>query len=318
MYHNFIGIDISKADFHVNVCGETSVSVYPNDPNGFKQFIIKTRSKLKSGLVVLETTGGYELGLVNAIIEDGYCVHRANTRHVKQFIRSYGCLGKSDAIDAKGLARYGAERHEQLHLYQPQKRSELLSLVNRRLDLIQMRTQEKNRQKGPTQSGMQSSFDTVITVLNNEIERLETLIEQIVKKDELLQTQRKILKTIPGVGEIISLQLLCQLPELGLLDRRKIASLAGVAPHPNESGKKKGYRFTRGGRQIVKPTLFIAAMSASRSHSQLGQAYDNLLKRGKKKMVALTAIMRKILVIANAKLRDHYIEHVGGDLLASS
>jgi transposase len=130
----------------------------------------------------------------------------------------------------------------------------------------------------------------------------------MMKHETLFKQKRDVLKTVPGLGDIISTNLLAFMPELGVADRRQIASLGGVAPHPNESGKKIGYRCTRGGRANVKRMLFMAAMTASRSNSKLGEFYQRLVAAGKKKMVALTALMPKILVIANARLIDFYLE----------
>ena len=132
----------------------------------------------------------------------------------------------------------------------------------------------------------------------------DSRIKEIVNKDELLRCKQKELKNIAGIGDTVSSALLSYIPELGGLNRKQIASLAGVAPHPNESGTKQGYRFVRGGRSQVKRMLFIAALTATRSKGHLGAFYQRLVEKGKKKMVALVALMRKIVVIANAKIRD--------------
>lgn len=308
MYHNFLGIDISKQDFHANLHGEHPVNVYENTEHGFAQFYTSYRSYFSDGLVVLEVTGGYERNLIRYLQERNVDVHRANTRQVKKFIGSYGCLGKSDAIDARGLALYGKERHESLVLFSEPERESLMKLVTRRLDLVSMRTQEKNRLQAPESELTRDSIEAVIAVLNAEVARIEEMIASRIAQDKVLTEQKVILETIPGIADVSSIKLLCLLPELGLVNNKQIASLAGLAPHPNESGKKVGHRFVRGGRKDVKASLFNPAMAASRSDSALGQHYQNLIGRGKKKMVAMTALMRKIVVIANAKIRDYYQE----------
>jgi transposase len=307
MYQNFIGIDISKKDFSVGMHGKNKTAVYLNSPEGFSEFYLDYQSFLEKGLVVLETTGGYELSLIHYLQAHNVHVHRANTRKVKYFIRSLGRLGKTDAIDALALANYGFERHTSLELFQVNSQQKLSKLVNRRSELTQMLVQEKNRRQAPDQRELTSSFNVIIKAIETEIKSVENAIGEILKSTPLLQKKKEVLKEIKGIGDIIAIELLALLPELGTINRRKIASLGGVAPHPNESGKKIGHRFVRGGRTEIKPILFLAAMTASRSKSSLGEFYKRLVSAGKKKMVAMTALMRKILVIANAKLRDFYL-----------
>jgi len=149
----------------------------------------------------------------------------------------------------------------------------------------------------------------MIAYFTGEIKEIDAQIDVVYQQDSSLSESKKVLKTIPGIGEVNASRLLAFMPELGEANRKQIASLAGVAPHPNDSGTKQGYRFTRGGRAEVKRTLFIAAMAATRSKGELGGFYKRLVdERGKKKMVALTALMRKIIVIANARMRDHIAE----------
>jgi transposase len=309
MYQNFIGIDIGKNDFCVGIYGQKKTKVFANYCEGFDDFYDYYKDSLMQGLVVLETTGGYELALIEYLQNRKVSVHRANTRKVKYFIRSYGKLGKSDPIDALSLAHYGKERHQELELFKPNLQQKLLLLAERRRELKQMLVQEKNRRQSPSQTSLKMSFDKIISVLEKEIESITDEIKQICKQDNLLEKKKQILKKISGIGDIIAMELLAFLPELGTINRRKIASLGGLAPHPNESGLRHGYRMTRGGRKSIKPILFMAAMTAARSHSALGEFYSRLVNSGKKKMVALTALMRKILVISNAKLRDFFVEN---------
>lgn len=304
MYQNFVGIDIAKASFVAASHQQQTVKQYTNDPDGFKQFHKEYRDLLKNGLVILETTGGYEMSLIRFLQKHQYAVHRANTIKVKYFIRSLGKLGKSDNIDALGLAAYGFERQAKLNLFAENPGKKLQKLVYRRNQLKQMLVQEKNRLKSPELDGLEKSYRLLITALEKEIERIQLQIDDICSNDPDLNAKKNVLKTVNGIGDIIATQLLALLPEIGQLNRKQIASLAGVAPHPNESGGKVGYRYTKGGRSEVKRVLFMAAMSASRSQSQLGKFYERLVGAGKKKMVALTALMRKIVVIANARMKE--------------
>lgn len=306
MYQHFIGIDISKNNFVAAIYGHKNTRSYANDAPGFKSFFDDHQDYLNNGLVILETTGGYELALIHYLQNYDCLVHRANTRKVKHFIRSFGRLAKTDSIDALGLAQYGFERHSSLDLFKPNSQQKLLKLVQRRLELKQILVQEKNRRQAPDQRELKNSFNAIIKALETEIKVIEGEIQSICKVDTSLEKKKKVLKTIKGIGDIIAIELLALLPELGKINRRKIASLAGVAPHPNESGNKVGYRSTRGGRSEIKPILFMAAMASCRTESASGEFYTRLVKAGKKKMVALTALMRKILITANAKLRDFY------------
>ncbi len=308
MYQKFIGIDIGKYEFYSAIHGEKEVSVYENNAVGIARYLEEWASKLSSALIVLETTGGHELALIRALQEKGYAVHRANTRKVKHFIRSFGQLGKTDTIDALGLAKYGYERHADLEVYKEPANKILQKLLLRRNELTKMLVQEKNRLQSPEQEILTESIDRMIAYFTEEIKQIEKKINLIYEQDNSLLETKKILQTIPGVGEVVASTLLAFMPELGQANRKQIASLAGVAPHPNDSGTKQGYRFTRGGREEVKRILFIAAMAAAKSKGALGDFYRRLVESGKRKMVALVALMRKIIVIANARMRDHFIE----------
>lgn len=304
MYQNFIGIDIGKKSFYSFVYGAKKHHIYSNDQQGFAQFFSDHKNTLTNCLVVLETTGGYEIALIDFLMKHSCIVHRANTTKVKHFIRSYGRLGKSDSIDAEGLAQYAFERHLALEPYTQPERKQLLKLVQRRQDLKKMLAQEKNRLSAPDICGLENSYQVIIDALKQEICKINNDIDAIFAANPELKTLKNVMISVPGIGEVTATDLIALLPELGSVNRRKIASLAGVAPHPNESGEKIGYRFIRGGRTEVKPVLFMAAMAACRSNSELGEFYRRLVEAGKKKMVAIAALMRKIVVIANARVRD--------------
>lgn len=309
MYHNFIGIDISKDDFVVACYGQSTIKSFANTKKGFVEFSQHYESILKTSLVVLETTGGYEMALVYYLLKEGIPVHRADAKKVKFFIRSWGKEAKSDGVDARGLSQYGYERHPHLNLYQREESQqiELQQLLQRRLDINQMLVQEKNRSQTPNKIAfvIESSKKTV-KFLEKQLDAIEEAIEKLLETLPEQMEKRKVLKSINGIGEKTSAALLGLLPELGRLNNKEIASLVGLAPHPCESGKYKGYRRTKGGRQDVRNLLYMGAMAASRSKSTLGDFYNSLINRGKKKKVALTALMRKMIVIANARLRDWF------------
>lgn len=308
-YKNYIGIDISKKDFVAFVHGSGNPISYDNDIAGFQQFYCKFKSVLSTGFVVLETTGGYEQELILYLLGKDIKIHRADTRKVKNFIRSYGIKGKTDAIDAKALALYGYERHAQLTLYKPNsdKNEELRLLNDRRIELTQILVKEKNRKQSPiANKASKSSNQRIIDFLKKEIELIEAQIYEIIHSEKEFQEKIELMKTVDGVGDKTATALIAMLPELGNLSNNQIASLAGVAPHPCESGKKIGYRSTKkGGRQNVRQVLFMAAMAASKTKGHLGIFYRRLRVNGKKPMVALVALMRKIIVILNARIRQN-------------
>lgn len=306
-YNNFVGLDIGKFNFIVSFYSQNETKEYDNSAEGISTFIKENRKLLKSAFCVLETTGGYEMELLMSLSDGKFSVHRANTRKVKNFIRSYGNTAKTDALDAKALALYGFERHSKLELFKPpsKRMRALFQLIQRRKDLSQMLVAEKNRQKSPYSEVVRTSHTTIIKILESELKEINEKINQLINQSPELKKKKKILMSIPGIGEVIANELLVLLPELGQLNRRKIAALVGLAPKANDSGTYRGYRSTQPGRGGIKPMLFLAAMAARNSNSSLKEFYNQLIVRGKSKMVALVALMRKIIVIANAKLRDH-------------
>jgi transposase len=309
LYSNFFGIDIGKFSFVISLVGAKSTREYANSAVGINELIEDHKDILQNSLSVLETTGGYELELLYSLVDQGFKVHRADTRKVKSFIRSFGTSAKTDALDAKALAAYGKERADKLELFKPasQEAIELFQLVQRRSDLKAMLIAEKNRFQAPSTKFIRDGISALIEALNHQLKNITETIQIVINSNPDLKNKQEILQTIPGIGAVISFELLILLPELGSLSRRQIAALCGVAPLCNDSGKFSGYRRTGNGRQGVKPTLFLAAMSARNSNSELKVFYERLEQKGKKKMVALTALMRKIIVRANAKIRDYLV-----------
>ena len=305
-YDNFIGIDIGKHEFVVSINCSKSTQFYTNDTAGITSFMKEHASQLTKGLCILETTGGYEMRLLLTLCDKAYAVHRANTRKVKNFIRSYGNTAKTDSLDAQALSLYGTERVKILTLFDKpsEEKLALFELVQRRSDLKKMLVAEKNRLQAPRVNVIKKSCTTLIKALEKQLKTIGDEIQEIIDESPELSQKKKILKTISGIGDVVASELLVLLPELGTLNRRQIASLAGVAPCANDSGTKNGYRKTQYGRSGVKPLLYMAAMAAGKSKSRLGAFYNKLVDSGKKKRVAQTAVMRKIIIIANARLKE--------------
>lgn len=311
-YNKFVGIDIGKYEFVVGRHDHHRTKQYSNDHEGIALFMEAYEVDSETTLFVIEPTGGYELLLLSSLCARHWHVHRADTSRVWHFIRSHRDGAKTDHLDAKALAQYGEERHKYLKRYRPQSKEalHLLGLAQRRHDLVQMRTAEKNRMQSPSATQVvQKSIQKMLMMLEKEVEKVDRMINQTIQSDKELKSKKAILESIPGIGSITANELLIFLPELGQINRRQIAQLVGVAPKANDSGTHRGYRRTGYGRRHIKPMLFIAAMSASRSNSELKTFYHRLTdEKGKKKMVAMVALMRKITIIANAKIKDYLAE----------
>ena len=309
LYRSFIGIDIGKYEFVSHLKNETKAKTYSNNCKGFQKFFKAHKESLAHSLVVLETTGGYERGCLDFLLAKGIAVHRADTRKIKNFVRSLGQRAKTDSLDAQALSLYGCERQERLVLYKKadKKQEELKLLVERRQDLKQMLVQEKNRFQAPLNKGLRSGIKTVMVCLEKQISNVEESISKIINEDKSLSRKKEVLKTIPGVGEITAVLLLGFLPELGQLNRKEVASLCGVAPYARQSGEKNYCGRTYGGRRNMRPILYMAAMGARRKKgSELASFFERLTKNGKKPIVALVAVMRKIVVIANARIKEEF------------
>lgn len=262
-------------------------------------------------LVVCEATGGWEAALLATTVRAGVAAHRADARKVKAFIRSLGRLAKTDRIDAEGLARYGVERADRLAPWQPADPAllELQTMVRLRRDLVAQRAAHRQRLSAPAGAAMRRHLDPLLAQLDTAIDRLDTAIAGLVDGIDSLRLRVGTIAAIEGCGPVVATSLVALMPELGTLDRKACAALAATAPHPVQSGKADRYRHVRGGRYEVRPVLFMAALSACRYNPQLRAFYERLVANGKKKIVALNAVMRKLITIINARIRDALFAH---------
>jgi len=300
---HFIGCDVGKSEIVVFDSRTERITRVRNDNAALVDFAAAVGPDV---LVICEATGGYEAALLDALVTAGRAVHRADARKVKAFIRSFGILGKSDTIDARALAQYGRERHDRLSRWQPRERQreQLHRLVSTRQELVHQRVACRNRLQAPGMADVQPRLKRILTALDAEIAGLEADIHALVDASDTLRKTIKILSGISGIGAVTAAQLTALMPELGTLGRRQAAALAGLAPHPKQSGSNDAYRRTRGGRSDVKQALFMAALAATQHNPELRAFYQRLIANRKKPIVAIVAVMRKLIVIANAKLRD--------------
>lgn len=258
-------------------------------------------------LALCEATGGYEDALLSVLENLAIPAHRADAARVKAFIRACGTMAKTDPIDARHIAEYGLVRAHCLPRWQapdPQN-VQMKLLVSRRADLVGMRVQEENRLKAPRNKPIAKDIAGHVAEISRRIDVIDRQIEAIVGANRRMRDRQAILQTVPGIGKVIAPVLLALMPELGHLDRKRAASLAGCAPHPRDSGTFKGRRFAAGGRRQLRPLLFVAAMAASHSNSHLAVIHRRLCAAGKSKLTALGALMRHIIVIANARLKEY-------------
>ena len=265
-----------------------------------------TKQLLAKGVtqVVLEASGGLERLVVEVLHAAGIGCAVINPRRVRDFAKATGLLAKTDRLDAYVLALYGRQIEPPVRPPAEPQRRLLLDLLLRLQQLVKMRAGERNRLRRAQQKACEASCVRVIEWLSEEIELLESQIASLVQQCEAWQDREKLLRSAPGVGTKTVWSLLAQLPELGLLDNKPIASLAGLAPFARDSGQYRGQRRISGGRRLVRQMLYMAARTAIRCDLGWRSFYNRLLARGKPPKVALIAVARKLLVALNAMLRD--------------
>ena len=298
----FIGCDVGKTTIVVFDAASRRTHAIANEPQALSRFASGLEPTC---LVVCEATGGYEGAPLAALVAAGVPVHRADARKVKAFIRSFGTIGKTDAIDAKALARYGKDRSPELARWQARDhdRLRLQALVLARRDMIRDRLAYANCRAAPGAEPTHAYLDAILASFDAQIKTVESDIKTLIGQCEPIARAVNTLIAIQGLGAKTAAALIALMPELGSLGRRQAAALAGLAPHPRQSGDLDAYRRTRGGRPEIKRVLFMAALSARKHNPLLKTFYKRLVENGKKPLVAITAIMRKLVLIANAKLK---------------
>ena len=301
-----LGFDVAKDAITICEGSPKAALTIANNRAAIRAFFERGPHAGTIDFLVCEPTGGYELVLLAEALRAGIACHRANTNKLKGYIRSFGTNGKSDAIDAAMLAAYGRERWRILALWRAPDAQEtrLRALVRRRQDLVAMRVAEKNRAKAPSNKALAGSFKALIAVVERQIEIIEAAIQALVRKADALRRRAAVLTAMDGIGPSSAAALIASLPELGSMTRRQTAALADLAPHPNDSGMKRGYRKMHGGRPDVRNILFMPDLLAAAGHGEFAAFYRRLVGNGKKPIVAIAAVMRKIVITLNARLRD--------------
>ena len=297
----FVGIDVSKAQLDVAVRPTGKRWTLPYDQTGIEGLIPQIVD-LEPALVLLEATGGLELPLVAALAAAALPVVVVNPRQVRDFAKATGTLAKTDALDAGVLAHFADAVRPEVRPLKDSETQVLNSLTARRHQVMTMLVSEKNR-LGTAIGAVSPRIEAHIAWLEQELSDLDKGLRQTLRRSPVWREKDDLLRTVPGVGEQISLTLLANLPELGTLNRRQIAALVGVAPYNRDSGTLRGKRAVWGGRSRVRAVLYMGALVASRHNPAIRDFYQRLLAAGKPKKVALVASMRKLLVILNVMLK---------------
>ena len=301
---SYVGIDVSKDRLDVAGLGEEQGWQVDNNREGIAH-LVQTMQTVCPELIVVEATGGYQRAVVEALFWADLAVAVVNPARVRQFARACGLLAKTDKLDAQVLAEFGRRVQPRLYEGKSEAAKQLSALLVRRKQLEEMLKAEQNRLRTISPS-LRGSVKRIIAILKDEKKRLDEQIRELMNEHKAWQEQSEILRSAPGVGPVTTATLLADLPELGKMDRKKIAALVGVAPMNYDSGKKRGYRKTKGGRTNVRSVLYMSTLVATRYNPLIQTQYQQLLKRGKLKKVALTACMRKFLTILNAMTRDKH------------
>jgi transposase len=299
---SFIGLDVAKATLDYACRPTGGAGTVPNDDQGIRA-LVERLSPHQPTLIVLEATGGYEAAVVAALATAGLPVVVANPRQVRDFARATGQLAKTDAIDAQVLALF-AERVRPAPRPLPDAAAQALdALLTRRRQLVEMLTAERNRLL-VARPAVRRDLQQHIRYLERRLREADDDLHTAVKTSPLWCVKDDLLQSVPGVGRVVSLTLLAELPELGRLSAKEIAALVGVAPLARDSGTLRGKRLVYGGRASVRAVLYMAALVASKCNPVIRAFYQRLRAAGKPAKVALTACMRKLLVILNAMARS--------------
>ena len=296
------GVDVGRDFFDVGLEPSGRVFRTASGPQGVKMVVERLRRE-DVGRVVLESIGGYAAHLVRALAEAGFQVGVIDPKRIRALRIAEGKKAKTDRLDAKLIARFALIMQDAARPVPSAKAFEIRALSTRRRQLVEMVAMEKVRLKQTLDEAVAISCRQIIALLSEERAKVEGLLQAELMTDAAGAERSRLLQTIPGVGPAVSMTLMADLPELGSLDRKAVASLAGLAPHPNQSGTRTGQAHIGGGRPCVRAALYMAAVSAVRSDKGFRREYQAMRQAGKPAKVALVAIARKIVVAANGMLK---------------
>lgn len=302
MNETFVGIDVSKDSLEVALRPSNTVQSFTNDDEGIAQLIEFLRPQ-QPALIVLEATGKYERPVARALAVEGLLFNIINPRQGRAFARATGVLAKTDRIDALLLARFAEVLQPEARSLKDEQTEALSDLVIRRRQIVEMITAEKNRLALATKR-VRRDIQVHIRWMEKRLEDINDDIDELIRQSPLWREKDKLLQSVTGVGPVLASTILASLPELGALNRKQIAALVGVAPFNRESGRHKGKQKIQGGRASVRNVLYMGTVAGIRANPVLRTFYERLVAKGKPKKLALTACMRKLLVILNTMLKN--------------
>ena len=300
----FAGVDVAKDELEACVMPSQQRLTVARDDKGIAK-LLEFFKKAGVQCVIVEATGGYERRITGACLEAGLQTCLVNPRQVRDFARGMGWLAKTDRLDAQVLALFGHHAQPRPLVKSTGKQQELDQLVTRRRQLTNVQTAESNRREQTTSKLALKSIDALLATIRKQIAKVDAEIARLIEADDSWRNTDRILQSVPGVGQITSAALIASVPELGKLNRQAVASLVGLAPFNHDSGRKHGTRSIWGGRKTVRCALYMATLTATRFNTHIRAFYQRLKKAGKKTKVAITACMRKLLVILNTMLKTN-------------
>lgn len=299
---SFVGIDVSKDRLDVHVRPSGRAFAVTRDGNGLEQLVDDLRT-LAPALIVLEATGGFEIVAAAALAGAALPLAVVNPRQIRDFARATGRLAKTDALDAQVIALFAERIRPEPRPISNADSQTLAELVARRRQVVEMIGMETNRLHQARNPRVQRMLKATLKTLKTQLAELDRDIDDTIKQSPVWRAADDLLTSVPGVGDVTAHTLIADLPELGQLDRRRIAALVGVAPVNRDSGQMRGRRTIAGGRVDVRTALYMATLSATRWNPVISQHYRSLVERGRPKKVALVACMRRLLGILNAIIR---------------
>jgi transposase len=299
----FVGIDVAKDRLDVHVRPSDEAFAVARDGEGLAVLVERLQG-LAPQIVVVEATGGFEVTVAAALAGAAIPLAVVNPRQIRDFARAMGQLAKTDALDARAIARFAEAIKPEPRPVPDDQARELSELVQRRRQVVEMMAMERNRRRQLTQRRLIKGVDRVLAMLQKELSELEEDLDDAIRGTPAWREAEDLLKSVKGVGDIVARTLIADLPELGTMGRKQIAALVGIAPLNRDSGTIRGRRTIWGGRAKVRAALYMAALVASQRNPRLAAFYQRLIAAGKPKKLALTALMRKLLTILNAILRD--------------
>jgi transposase len=297
----YAGLDIAKLNLQLHLAGR--FYDLPNTAAGHRR-LLKLLQAHPARQVICEATGGYERNVVEALHQAAICLSILNPARVRHFARAQGQRAKTDRIDAAVLSAYGQAFQPKPTLARTESEQHLQELVRRRVQLLEILVAQRQQVERLTLPALRRQARSLVRRLEADVAQIEEQLQQLRQQTPEVDQRAQKLQAITGVGAITALAVLAEVPELGTLNRRQTAALAGLAPHPRESGQWQGRRTIGGGRAEVRRALYMAALVAARSNTVLKKFYQRLREAGKPAKVALTAVMRKLLVLMNHILKN--------------